>query len=66
MGLIMLICLGQYYGQAMQGNFNWPDFIATYIGLVVYGVVWLGYRLTTKTRMVKYHEMEFPDVRKAP
>lgn len=60
MGLIMFICLGQYYGQAMQGNFNWPDFIATYIGLVVYAMVWLGYRLATKTRLVKYDEMKFP------
>lgn len=60
-GLILLITLGQYFGQAVDGQFNWGDFIATYIGLVIYVMIWFGYQFATKTRMVRYEEMQFPD-----
>lgn len=61
MGLIMLIILGQYYGQAINGQFRWGDFIATYIGLVIFAVVWGGYRLINKSKIVPYHKMQFFD-----
>lgn len=44
-----------------NGQFHWGDFIATYIGLVIYIVIWFPYQYSTKTRLVRYEEMTFPD-----
>lgn len=58
--LCSIITLGQYYNQALTGHFAWSNFIATYIGLIIFVVVWAGYRLTQKSRFVKYRDMKFP------
>jgi lysine-specific permease len=58
--LCLLITLGQYYQQALTGQFSWGSFIATYIGLLVFFLVWLGYRLVKKSRWVRYQDMHFP------
>lgn len=59
--LCLIITLGQYYQQAISGQFIWGDFIATYIGLIIFALIWGGYRLTKKSRFIKYQEMEFPN-----
>lgn len=58
--LCLLITLGQYYQQALTGQFSWGSFIATYLGLLVIFSVWLGYRLVKKSRWVRYQDMQFP------
>lgn len=59
--LCLVITLGQYYQQAISGQFSLGDFIATYIGLIIFAVIWGSYRLVKKTKIIKYHEMEFPE-----
>lgn len=63
-GLCLIITLGQYYESYMDNNISWGGFFATYIGLVVFIVIWLGYKLTQKTKFIRYQEMEFPGVTK--
>lgn len=58
--LCLLITLGQYYQQALSGTFSLGSFIATYIGLIVFSLIWLGYRLVKKSRWVRYQDMQFP------
>lgn len=59
--LCLIITLGQYYSQAIDGSFSWGSFIATYIGLIIFACIWGGYRLVKKTRLVKYQDMHFPE-----
>ncbi|PPS58757.1 hypothetical protein CRX72_22480 [Pantoea sp. BRM17] len=40
---------------------NYYDGVAaTYIGIPLFLIIWMGYRLTRGSRVVKYSEMEFP------
>lgn len=59
--LCLIITLGQYYTQAMSGQFNWLEFIATYIGLAIFATAWLGYRWAKNSKIVQYQDMKFPD-----
>ncbi len=65
-GLCLIITLGQYYDNFRQGNIVWGEFIATYIGIIIFLVIWAGYKLTKKTRFVAYQEMQFPEAVKSP
>ncbi|WP_080997521.1 amino acid permease [Thiopseudomonas alkaliphila] len=65
-GLCLIITLGQYYDNFRQGNIVWGEFIATYIGIIIFLVIWAGYKLSKKTRFVAYQEMQFPEAVKSP
>ncbi|MFY9178218.1 MAG: amino acid permease [Venatoribacter sp.] len=58
--LCLIITLGQYYEQAMTGQFVLGEFIATYIGLIIFALIWGGYRLVKKSKFIAYQEMKFP------
>ena len=59
--LCLIITLGQYYGNFLEGRFVLSEFLLTYIGLILFMSVWLGYRLLHKTRFVPYANMRFPE-----
>lgn len=59
--LCLIITLGQYYGHFLEGRFVLSEFLLTYIGLILFMSVWLGYRLKHKTRFVPLAQMRFPD-----
>ena len=61
-GLCALIALGQYYETYMEQGFEWTKFMATYIGLPVFFIIWIGYVLVKRTRFVKYSEMDFGEI----
>ncbi len=64
--LCLIITLGQNYEAFLADRIDWMGVAATYIGIPLFLVIWLGYKLTKKTRFVRYAEMTFPDsVRKS-
>ncbi len=58
--LCLIITLGQNYQAFLQDTIDWYSVAATYIGLPLFLLIWLGYRLVRGGRIVKYSEMEFP------
>jgi len=57
--LCTVVTLGQNY-QAFLGNqIDWVGAAATYIGLPLFFVAWIGYMFVRKSRLVRYEEMDF-------
>jgi lysine-specific permease len=58
--LCLFITLGQNYQAFLQDRIDWGGAVATYIGIPLFLLIWLGYRWRHKTRFVRYAEMKFP------
>ena len=39
---------------------DWVAVAATYIGIPIFLMIWLGYRIVRKTHFVRYADMKFP------
>ena len=59
--LCLVITLGQNYQAFLEDQIDWTSVAATYIGIPLFLLIWFGYKLTKGTKVVKYHEMEFPE-----
>ncbi|RNM06745.1 amino acid permease [Dickeya undicola] len=59
--LCLIITLGQNYQAFLADKIDWYAVTATYIGIPLFLVIWLGYRVVRGSRMVKYSEMTFPE-----
>ncbi|MDE9444595.1 amino acid permease [Xenorhabdus bovienii] len=59
--LCLIITLGQNYQAFFQDKIDWYGVVATYIGLPLFLIIWLGYKFNSKSRFVKYNEMKFPN-----
>ncbi len=59
--LCLFITLGQNYQAFARGNIDWGGAIATYVGIPLFLLTWLGYRLARKSRFIPYRDMQFPD-----
>jgi lysine-specific permease len=46
----------------MGAEFAWADFIGAYVGIPLFLVIWWGYRIRHKTKLVRYEDMEFRDM----
>lgn len=57
--LCLTITLGQNYQAFMQERIDWTGVVATYIGLPVFLLIWLGYRLLKGGGLVAYKDMVF-------
>ncbi|WP_159914888.1 amino acid permease [Pantoea sp. 18069] len=55
--LCLTITLGQNYQAFTQDRIDWAGVVATYIGLPLFLLIWLGYRLLKGSRIVPYGEM---------
>ncbi len=55
--LCLTITLGQNYQAFLQERIDWAGVVATYIGLPLFLLIWLGYRLVRGSRIVSYDEM---------
>jgi len=62
--LCLIITLGQNYQAFLSDTIDWGGVAATYIGIPLFLIIWFGFKLTRKTRFVKYSEMEFPKFEK--
>jgi len=58
--LCLLITLGQNYQAFLVDRVDWYGVVATYIGIPLFLIIWFGYKLSRKTRFVKYSDMRFP------
>jgi lysine-specific permease len=58
--LCLLITLGQNYQAFLQNNIDWYGVTATYIGIPLFLIFWLGYKWRHGSRLVRYQDMTFP------
>ena len=58
--LCLLVTLGQDYSAFSSHQIDWNGVIATYMGIPLFFLLWLGYKLKNKSRFVRYSEMQFP------
>lgn len=61
--LCLVITLGQNYQAFLQDRIDWGGVVATYVGIPLFLLIWLGYRLVRGSRFVSYRDMRFPDAR---
>ncbi|MGL4859581.1 MAG: amino acid permease [Enterobacteriaceae bacterium] len=64
--LCLIITLGQNYDAFLQDRIDWNGVVATYVGLPLFLLIWLGYRLCNKSQFISLAEMEFPEVQEYP
>lgn len=57
--LCVVIIAGQNYSAFMKNHIDWEGIIVSYTGVFVFLVLWLGYKFSNKTKMVKLHECDF-------
>ena len=58
--LCLVIALGQGYQGFSSGSIDWNGVAAAYLGIPLFFLLWLGYKLKHKTRLVRLEEMTFP------
>lgn len=61
--LCLIIMLGQDYAAFTSVKIDWNGIIATYIGLPLFALFWLGYKLKHKTRLVPLESVNFSEAR---
>ncbi|KAA8995270.1 amino acid permease [Affinibrenneria salicis] len=59
--LCLIITLGQNYQAFLADKIDWYGVAATYIGIPLFLLIWLGYKLSRGTRFIRYQDMTFPD-----
>lgn len=59
-GLCLIITLGQNYQAFLADKIDWYGVAATYIGIPLFLLIWLGYRATRGGHFIRYQEMHFP------
>ncbi|MHA7680450.1 amino acid permease [Cupriavidus sp. PET2-C1] len=57
--LCVVIVLGQNYQAFSDVRGRWLEIVGTYIGVPLFLLLWLGYRLVKKTRLIDYEDMPF-------
>ncbi len=61
--LCMVIMLGQNYQAFMAGNIDWASVAATYIGIPLFFIIWLGYKYKNKSKFVSLSTMDLDSQR---
>jgi len=54
--LCSIVVLGQNYQAVLDGE--WLAVLSTYIGILLFLMIWLGYKWKYKTKLVSYQEMD--------
>jgi len=57
--LCLIIILGQEYAMFLSGHFHLLDFLATYIGVLAFLILWFGYKLIKKSKLVPLQDCDF-------
>ncbi len=60
LGMCFLVIFGQSFEAFRTGKWEWGSIIASYIGIPIFLILWLGYRWVKKTKIVRYEDMVFP------
>ncbi|MEH7331142.1 amino acid permease [Neobacillus drentensis] len=64
LAMCIIIILGQNYQAFMTGNIDWYGAAVSYIGLPIFLVIWIGYKVIHKTKVVPLKECSFEDHQK--
>jgi len=56
MALIIIMMVGGQISDIIYGNFSWQTFIANYSGVLLFIILYLGYKLTYKTKVIPLEE----------
>lgn len=57
--LCFIITLGQAYVTLSSNNIKLKEIIITYIGIPLFCINWLGYKIIFKSKIIKYEDMKF-------
>ncbi|QIO08056.1 amino acid permease [Acinetobacter lanii] len=60
--LCTVIILGQNYQALLGGKIDWLGLLSTYISIPLFLIIWFGYKLKMKTKLVPYKEMDVQPV----
>ena len=58
--LCLIITLGQNYQAFLADKIDWYSVAATYIGIPLFLLIWLGYRMVRGGHIIRYRDMHFP------
>lgn len=56
--LCTIVILGQNYTAFTGGTIDWYGILVSYIGLPIFGALWLGYKIKYKTKIVPLEECD--------
>ncbi|MGL4545616.1 MAG: amino acid permease [Plesiomonas sp.] len=65
LALCLFVTLGQDYQAFTSTHVDMQSLVATYIGIPLFILLWLGYRIKFKSRLVRYEDMKFPEAQPA-
>ena len=54
--LCAIVVLGQNYQAVLEGK--WLSVLSTYIGILLFLVIWLSYKWKHKTKLIAYQDMD--------
>ncbi|MGF9906382.1 amino acid permease [Brevibacillus porteri] len=54
-----IVILGQNYSAFMGGTIDWYGVLVSYIGLPLFLIIWLAYKITQKTKLVPLEQVDF-------
>lgn len=60
--MCVIVILGQNYQAFLTSEIDWYGIAVSYIGLPIFLVLWLGYKLIHKTKVVPLKECSFEDM----
>ncbi|WAH44500.1 amino acid permease [Alicyclobacillus fastidiosus] len=60
--LCAVVIVGQDYSAFTGGHIKWAGVVATYVGIPLFFVLWLGYKAVYKTRLIPLQECDFDTV----
>lgn len=55
----LVVLLAQNYQAFLGSHINWMNVLASYLGIPLFVVIWLGYKLINKTKVVPLEECKF-------
>lgn len=55
----VFVILGQNYEAFLGSHPSWSSILSSYIGIPLFILVWLGHKIKTKSKFVKYEQMDF-------
>ncbi|KXT01415.1 hypothetical protein AC578_9518 [Pseudocercospora eumusae] len=58
LAFFVIVILGNGFAVFTKGNWNTKDFIIAYIGIPIYAVLILGWKLVKRTRFIRSHEVD--------
>ncbi|MEO4053787.1 amino acid permease [Solibacillus sp. CAU 1738] len=56
--MCLIVILGQNYTAFTGGSIDWEGIIISYIGIPLFGALWLGYKIKYKTKLIPLQECD--------